>query len=162
MKFKIYCLRHPITLEIKYIGRTSTTLKKRLNSHMSDRNRIVSNWIQELLSKSLKPDIELLEETNDIYREDFWIQYFRNLGCNLINVSNGMKHSELSKIKCGANNVGKSLSEEHKNKISLKSKGENNGFFGKTHSEEVRQRISNARKNTPWTEARRLTQNRRK
>ena len=29
--FKIYCLKHPQTLEIKYIGRTTQTLKKKIN-----------------------------------------------------------------------------------------------------------------------------------
>lgn len=45
-------------------------------------------------------------------------------------------------------NYGKSLSEEHKKKLSEVNKGENNPNYGKHHSEEVRKKISEANKGT--------------
>ena len=34
-QIKIYCLKDPKTLEIRYVGKTIQTLQKRLNSHIS-------------------------------------------------------------------------------------------------------------------------------
>lgn len=33
-KIKIYALKHPITLEIRYIGKTNQSLCKRLGNHI--------------------------------------------------------------------------------------------------------------------------------
>ena len=41
---------------------------------------------------------------------------------------------------------GKPLSQEHRDKISKANTGENNGFYGKHHTEETRQKMSEAKK----------------
>ena len=50
-------------------------------------------------------------------------------------------HKVLDGTFIGATKNNK-ISEETKQKISLKNKGENNSFYGKTHSEETKQKIS--------------------
>ena len=63
MEVKIYALKHPVTQEIRYIGRTKNSLKVRLTGHLSKakQNKFKTykdNWI---LSLQTKPIIELLE-----------------------------------------------------------------------------------------------------
>ena len=73
------------------------------------------------------------------------------------NISQAMKgrtlsdehRKKLSQARKGKNNpnYGKhfTLSEEHKKKISQAHKGENNSFYGKHHTEETRQKLSQAK-----------------
>lgn len=71
MKVKIYCLYNPVTLKIRYIGRTRSKLKVRLSQHISKSRNIKKyypdkklshkqNWINSLLKKGIKPHIKLL------------------------------------------------------------------------------------------------------
>lgn len=71
MKVRIYCLYNPMTLEVRYIGRTKSELKVRLSQHISKArhakkyypNKNLShkeNWILNLLKLGLKPKIRLL------------------------------------------------------------------------------------------------------
>lgn len=67
MKVHIYCLKDPITFEIKYIGRTKNDLKSRLRGHIASSKRAKfktrkQNWILNLISKNIKPIIEKLIE----------------------------------------------------------------------------------------------------
>ena len=84
--YKIYCLKHPETLEIRYVGVTSSTLKRRYYQHIHTgrkrRGTRVSKWIYSLLKNDLKPLIEVLEETDENNwenREIYWINKFSNL-----------------------------------------------------------------------------------
>lgn len=54
----------------------------------------------------------------------------------------GKPLSQEAKNKLRAINTGKTLSEETKKKISIANTGVNNGFYGKTHSNEVKAKIS--------------------
>jgi len=60
---KIYVLIDPITLKVRYIGRTTSELKKRLREHLSkarknrDKNTHLGNWIRKLLRMNSKPFI---------------------------------------------------------------------------------------------------------
>lgn len=84
--YKIYCLKHPITEEIRYIGITTNTLTNRLYQHkynaLKRKGTKVSKWIFKLLNENLNPTIELIEEcTIDNWqeREIYWISYYTNL-----------------------------------------------------------------------------------
>lgn len=88
VKYKIYCLKHPITLEIKYIGVTTVELNMRLSQHIHTgknplkRGTIVSKWIYSLLKENLKPIMELIEECDENNweeREVYWISFYPNL-----------------------------------------------------------------------------------
>lgn len=64
---KIYKLVDPNTLETRYIGRTTQTLNKRLNGHLSKARKSTSNchiknWIMSLLRDNKKPIIKYITE----------------------------------------------------------------------------------------------------
>tara|TARA_R110002111_G_scaffold83877_2_gene131624 strand:- start:107 stop:610 length:504 start_codon:yes stop_codon:yes gene_type:complete len=89
--------------------------------------RYVSDWIKSLLNENLKPVIEIIEETNELYwanREKYWIRYYRNLNCKLCNLTDGGESNngyvyseELKEIRRQAR-LGWVIPEETKNKIS--------------------------------------------
>ncbi len=53
----------------------------------------------------------------------------------------GKKFSDESKLKMSISHKGKTLSDKTKQKLSRMRKGENNGFYGKTHSKETIEKI---------------------
>jgi len=64
------------------------------------------------------------------------------------NPNYGNKWTEEQKDKLRQLNLGKKLSKEHKNKISIWNKENGNQFKGKTHSKELREKWSQERKGT--------------
>jgi hypothetical protein len=72
--------------EIVYIGKTKRTLKQRKNN----------GYINEILNDA---DIELIEETDDISRERYWITYYLNNGVKLLNIKkgDGLDHKKYNK-----------------------------------------------------------------
>lgn len=83
--FYIYVLKEPLSLNIRYVGVTCTTLSARLSQHIYDSKKggtYKRNWIQSLIKKDLKPLIEVIEECNfENYqeREIYWISYYDDL-----------------------------------------------------------------------------------
>lgn len=157
--YKIYTLAHPITLEVVYVGQTSTGLNERLIRHYGScltRTSNVYKWIKELRDNKLIPIIELVEEVSEDLKnisEKYWISQLKEWGFNLLNQTDGgegtsgYKHSKVSKQKMSENNVGRLgqigvhfHSEESKLKMS-KAK------LGKTHSEETKEKIGIINKN---------------
>lgn len=120
----IYTLRDPITNEIRYIGKTSQSLDKRLCSHCTDfnLNRNVSyknSWIKRLKTQNKRPIIELLDIVNEEdwqFWEKYWISQFKTWGFNLTNMTlggdgcnggsgcRGYKHTLEAKKKIGIAN----------------------------------------------------------
>ena len=54
-KVKIYVLKHPDTLEVRYVGKTVRRLCERLGNHIDNaktrkHNKHLSNWILQILS----------------------------------------------------------------------------------------------------------------
>lgn len=94
---RIYILRCPITNEIRYVGKTTLSLQKRLAIHIWEAKRFKNKthkvyWIRSLLKIDLFPNIELVEEISWKFsgdREIFWISYFKSKGFNLVNHSLG-------------------------------------------------------------------------
>lgn len=92
-----------------------------------------------------------LDQLNaDIIEEDL-IYYYKQIGksYNLANggsVNRGWKMSEEAKEKLRIINTGRTLSDEAKEKIRLSKLGEKNPNYGKSPSEETRQKISKAMK----------------
>ena len=109
--YKIYTLSDPRTGDIRYVGITKMELKKRLNRHVSSARKrapyYVYAWIHKLLEQEKRPVIQLIETTDDLYRERFWIQHYRNLGAPLTNLSDGCEGQ-----------IGMVRSEETRQKIS--------------------------------------------
>ena len=100
INFGIYGLFHPETGELRYIGQTRKSLNKRLKNHLGHSkniktNRWVCSWIRKLLRFGLIPRIQYIQEYKFITNQDlnnaeiYWIKYFREQGCRLVNVTNG-------------------------------------------------------------------------
>ncbi|MHA1814374.1 MAG: hypothetical protein ACTSX1_00060 [Candidatus Heimdallarchaeaceae archaeon] len=108
---KIYTLSHPLTNEVRYIGKTVSKLKYRLSGHISEAKRgedksYKNSWIISLLKQDLKPVIEILDEISDEnweWLEQYWISQFRSWNFNLINMTDG-----------GDGNKNQQWTEEHR------------------------------------------------
>lgn len=142
----IYTLAHPITKEIRYVGKTKNFNKRRychnnINYQKSHKTHLAS-WLKNILNDNLKPIMEIIDIVEDsewVFTEIYWICQFKAWGFNLVNHSTGgegpinykwtnemkIKHS----LKLKGKNVwtkGSKLSEEHKNNIGLANKGKMN------------------------------------
>lgn len=109
-------------------------------------------------------EIEIIFKHNDyeVVKEkekEFIELYGRiDLGCGLLcnNTSGGQgslnrKVSDITKEKIRQTQIGKTISQEHRDKISFANKGEKNYFYGKKHSEETLLKLSIAhKKNSFW------------
>lgn len=113
VRTSIYVLKNPDTDEVRYVGKTSKDLTRRLNQHIYDsesenRNKR-KNWITKILSQGKIPLIEEIDHCNwedSQEKEIYWIKYYRDLGVNLVNSTDG-----------GEGNLGYIKSEETINKL---------------------------------------------
>jgi group I intron endonuclease len=125
----IYALIDPVTLEIRYIGKTNNLIV-RLNKHLKESKKNPKThkqcWLNTLLLKNLKPLLKILEECiNDEWqeREKYWISLYDNL-TNLTEGGDnppshkGLKRKENHKKALLNANLGKQKSQETKDKIS--------------------------------------------
>lgn len=92
----IYALCEPGTLTVRYVGRTSNTLSKRLAGHLSSarqlsstrKNRDVVVWINQLLVQGTRPDIILLTKCHAELADETernWMAVFVRNGYSLEN-----------------------------------------------------------------------------
>lgn len=146
----IYTLTDPITNEIKYCGKTNN-LKIRLSGHMKEKKVIEKyNWIKNLKLKGLKPLLEVIDEVDDNnwdFWEKYWISQLKTWGFDLLNKTNGgeysvtgFHHTDEAKRKISNSQIGKKLSEEWRQNISI-------GRKCIKFSDEHRKNISNGVKN---------------
>ena len=169
---KIYVLKHPDTLEVRYVGKTVRSLSRRLGNHIANakgnkHNKHLSNWIINILNNNKRPIIELLEECDySVWqeREQYWISQFPNLinltkggdGClgfiqdestkeKLRIAMTGRKHTEEFKQNMSLRLKGKPLSEEHKANI-----GKANS--GRKATETTKQKLSESHKGIKQSE----------
>ena len=169
---KIYVLKHPDTLEVRYVGKTVRSLSRRLGNHIANakgnkHNKHLSNWIINILNNNKRPIIELLEECDySVWqeREQYWISQFPNLinltkggdGClgfiqdestkeKLRIAMTGRKHTEEFKQNMSLRLKGKPLSEEHKANI-----GKANS--GRKATEAIKQKLSESHKGIKQSE----------
>lgn len=89
----IYTLSHPITGEVKYVGKTVNP-KQRKHNHSNtarDKGTYKRNWINLLKSQKLRPKFEVIDEvTNDWkFWEKYWISQFKVWGFTLCNYTLG-------------------------------------------------------------------------
>lgn len=93
MKTYIYTLEHPITKEIRYVGKTNN-LKRRLHSHWTEGHKSktkTGKWLKSLKKLKLKPIMTILDETTDDWQqlEMYWISQFKTWGFRLTNHTDG-------------------------------------------------------------------------
>lgn len=171
----IYALKDPITKHVRYIGK-SNNVENRLRSHIrqaKNKNNYKNCWINSLLIKNLKPELEVLDEVlkeNWQHWEKWWIatekEKIKALGLpKLTNGTEGgdggatftgMHHSENVKLKIGLKHISKVLSKETKMRISkakigIKMSNDfkqkiSNVMMGRKHSEETKRKISESNK----------------
>lgn len=127
-KIIIYVLICPFTFKIRYVGRTSTSIKQRLQGHISksyDKNTPKDNWIQKLLRLNKKPIIKIFKIVNTTWENSHIIeqnlirkclQYNFNL-TNLEDKGIGGNHilTEIQK-----QNLSKKLKERYDNGMEIK------------------------------------------
>lgn len=136
----IYCIENKINGK-KYIGK-ATSPKRRWSSHISISNKKSSyqKYIHRALAKYGKDNFWFrcidftLSEKEALDQEKYWIEFFktndRNIGYNLTTGgegNSGYKHTSETK---------KMLSEIAKRRV-----GKLNPFYGKTHSNLVKNKI---------------------
>lgn len=140
----IYCLKHPETDEIRYIGKTIQKLSYRLAQHLTEKsNHKRANWIKSLLNKNLKPVIELIticDWADSAKIEIALIKEYKDKGFRLTNMTDG-----------GDGALGYITSEETKKKQSIAQKtrflnGAKHPMLGKTHTKEAKEKISKTHK----------------
>jgi len=115
----IYGLTDPRNGQLRYVGFTSQSLKRRLQLHKTEavsqnKRTHKNNWLR-LLYNNYSPDIFVIQETSEKNWQDderFNIEYFRAIGCDLTNEGLG-----------GEGNTTKTRSPEFKAKVSKKLKG---------------------------------------
>lgn len=183
----IYSITH-IATQKRYIG-SSIHIKRRWNSHKSALNRGINDnphlqnawtkygkdsFIFEILEENIPAN--LLEEKENEYIVLFGIadkntNIFYNdkgyntnwagrTGCvNPANYKKGPGHHLYGTI---GKNKGKIFSEEVRKNMSEGQKGKITGRKGIPKTEEEKKKISDKKKNRPWSEARRLAQIKRK
>lgn len=138
------------TGEIRYIGKTSY-LKQRLYKHIKDcsiKRSHKDSWIKSLLYKNEKPIIEVIDivPLNEWeFWEQYWISQFKAWGFKLTNSTiggeggSGYKHTDEAKEKMRQNRLGKTTSEETKQKQSIATKeyAKNNPNFNKVFDRKI-------------------------
>lgn len=141
MSFQVYTLAHPETGEVRYVGKTTKNLNRRLRMHVNTanlfvknkKNRHLTNWIKSLPAD---PVIEELEEltTQELLTEAeiYWIENFKWLGVRLVNSTAG-----------GEGCIGYKPTEETLKKLSLSHMGHTHNR-GKVRTKE--QNIQNSRR----------------
>lgn len=118
IKNVIYGLVDPRTNQLKYIG-FAINPQERYLEHMKPRSRKAhthkNHWLNQLVEQGLKPEqiiLEVLSEASMLPEaEQFWIEYFKSLGCNLTNHGNG-----------GIGSLGRVHTQDTKQKLSEKGK----------------------------------------
>lgn len=99
-KVIIYFLKCPLTNKVRYIGKTSEDLNKRLRAHMSNQpkssTKEKSDWINELKSRGLTAIIVPIEKvysrTEATLLEDKWILHLRTNGIRIYNSKRLSRH----------------------------------------------------------------------
>ena len=95
MTTKIYLLKCPDTNEVRYVGKTNNP-EQRLKAHNNkarDLGTYKRNWINKLRDEKKKPIFEIIEEVDiEVWqeKEKYWIEYYINLGCKLVNNLNSI------------------------------------------------------------------------
>ena len=134
MKVYIYVLKHPVTLEVRYVGLTRFPVKRLNNEINYPHTKHLRNWVNSLKIQGLNPSMEVIEESEEgavcDAAERKWIAEMKSRGCRLINFTNGgergYKCSDEYRRAVSEGQRGKVLgpmSAEHKAKISAANKG---------------------------------------
>lgn len=132
----IYVLIDPRNQEIRYVGQTSDPeLRTKAHVvHSQTKKSHRAHWINKLRRLGYSPVFRVVQDLpveHLTHAEVYWISYFRSLGCDLTNQSDG-----------GEGTIGYRHSAETRAKMSKKRKSRN--FKTGPRSEETKERIRQA------------------
>src|SRR5215471_15533579 len=89
--WRVYLLICPDTNQIRYVGITSSSLRKRLRYHLKDQhNHEKASWIASLQRQGLTPIIQQIDTLSGTRREAEqlerrYIWFYLLAGCDLLN-----------------------------------------------------------------------------
>ena len=158
--YVIYALKHDS--DVIYVGCTIRPLKKRLSSHFapSSRCRLVREYVSKYGGDAIT--IEPLSQHSDkAVAETIEAHYVQKWSpcCNATpdgqggsGKSSAETRAKMSAASSGENNAfyGKTHSAETRAKISAAGSGENHPNYGKTFSAEHRAKISKTKRSSVW------------
>ncbi len=162
----IYVLIDPRDGEIRYVGKTVFMLEDRLNKHLRDKhNNYRTRWIQSLVRQGLKPIIKLIEtvppDEDWAERERYWIAYYRSIGANLTNFTDGgegvpgwIPLKETRRRMSNGQRNRKPITQITRQKLSIANKGRKSPMIGKRHSNASKEKMCQAhlgKKHSPET-----------
>ena len=182
----IYTLEHPVTEEIRYVGKTRNP-KMRFHNHCNKLHNEKShkrNWINKLKKEGLKPKMKILDEVLESewkFWEKFWINQLKQWNFNLVNHTSGGDgltlgnetsfkkgnipwNSGTAKPKILKGNRGKtenSIKNQFKKGVKPWNKGVtgyNTSRKGKPLQKEIKEKISNTLKGKPSNKKRNIKQ----
>lgn len=171
MKSGIYIIINVVNNKV-YVGKSlNISLRKSAHFSLLRRQKHPNIYLQTSYNKHGKENfifnnIEMCEFSVLNKREEFWIKFFcsdnREYGYNLITCVDGIQvYSKESREKMSKNHAnfakekhpfyGKTHSEEARKKISEAAKGRTSPMKGKQCSKESKQKMSDAKKGkSPW------------
>lgn len=132
----VYGLVDPRTRLLRYVGKSSSGLT-RPKSHfypcrLNDRTHM-ARWVRSVVVAGLKPEIVVLEEVDSESAlneaEEFYIGYFKFIGCPLTNATvggegaTGVVPSEVTRAKMSAARKGRKFTETHRASIAAALQG---------------------------------------
>jgi len=97
-RYIVYGLFCPRTGGLRYVGKSTWGLKRahdhaRPSVMRQDANTYKGKWVMSLVRGGLRPEVDILEESNSaeglVEAEQFWIGYAKFLGCELTNLTIG-------------------------------------------------------------------------
>jgi group I intron endonuclease len=161
----IYILSEPTSNQVRYVGKTKDP-NRRLKKHISERfihDSYKDRWIRKIVENGELPEITVIDTVDDkewIFWERFYISYFKFIGCNLTNGTDGgdqppstkgRKQTIESRLKMSNAKKGKPIpwlnngmerTESHKKNLSKSCKGRISPNKGNKYTDEFRQKLS--------------------
>ena len=143
----------------QYVGQTTQSVEKRFKEHARNKKSYIGKAIRAYGEDKFV--IAILKVCASKEELDRWEKFFIVLlntkaphGYNLTDDGEGtvsLERTPEHRAKISAARKGKALSLRHCAKIGAKVRGENNGFFGKHHTDEARAKMAEIhRMETPY------------